>query len=196
MCIAESFFSQVLSSGSPRGWEIVKKHLYTIGYEGAVLGDFLATLKQVGITHLVDVRELPISRRKGFAKTALSEALDEAGIEYLHLKGLGDPKEGRDAARAGDIATFKRVFSNHLRTKAALHDLERAYEVMQIGAACLMCYERSPSDCHRSIVAKRLSDLSGVTVAHLGVRHGSAKNDRKIGKGARLNSGQGAAARR
>ena len=174
----------------------MKKHIYTIGYEGAALDDFIVTLRAAGVTHLVDVRELAISRRKGFAKTALSTALERAGIEYLHLKGLGDPKEGRDAARAGDMNTFRRVFAGHLKTKPALNDLERAYEVMQIGSACLMCYERSPGDCHRSIVAKKLSDLSGMAVAHLGVRHGSAKNDRKIGKGARLNSSQGAAARR
>ena len=174
----------------------VKKTLHTIGYEGALLADFVATLVVAGVSHLVDVRELPISRRKGFAKTALSEALGRAGIEYIHLKGLGDPKEGREAARAGDMATFKRVFTGHMKTKAALHDLERACEIVQIGNACLMCYERSPSDCHRSIVAKKISDLSEVVVTHLGVRHGSAKNDRKVGKGARLNSSQGVAARR
>lgn len=173
-----------------------KKTLYTIGYEGALLADFVATLKLTGVSHLIDVRELPISRRKGFAKTALSDALMAAGIEYVHLKGLGDPKEGREAAKAGDMATFKRVFSNHMKSKPALHDLERAQQIVQNGGACLMCYERNPVDCHRSIVAKKISDLDEVVVAHLGVRHGSAKNDGKIGKGARLNSGQGAAARR
>src|ERR1700754_3761106 len=118
------------------------KTLATIGYEGASLEDFIATLKVAAVHTLVDVRELPISRRPGFAKNALSIALENAGIKYVHLKGLGDPKEGREAARAGDFATFTRIFSRHMGTAVARSDLADAVKLSAQGDVCLMCYER------------------------------------------------------
>lgn len=167
----------------------------TIGYEGAALGDFLATLKAARVTTLLDIRELPISRRRGFAKTALATALEAAGIRYVHLAGLGDPKEGRDAARAGDTAKFLRVFKRHMKTKAAKDDLGRAAKYAQSEAVCLMCYERDPSGCHRKIVADSLVDLLKVEVRHLGVRDGIA-SEQQASEGARPHSRQGSATRR
>lgn len=96
--------------------------LATIGYEGSSLQDFIATLRAASIRTLIDVRALPISRRPGFAKNALSKALAEAGIDYVHLKGLGDPKEGRDAARANDLETFLKSSCSTWRHKwLAMH---------------------------------------------------------------------------
>jgi uncharacterized protein (DUF488 family) len=155
--------------------------LATIGYESANLADFIATLREAGISRLIDVRELPISRRKGFAKSALSEALTLAGIEYLHLRGLGDPKEGREAARAGNIAHFRSTFSRHLRTKDAQSDLRSAVSYVAKGGACLMCYERDHTKCHRSIVAKRISSMIDANVRHLGVKHGFGRRYVQIG---------------
>jgi len=150
--------------------------LATIGYESAELVDFIATLKQAGVNRLIDVRELPISRRKGFAKKALSEALTRAGIEYLHLRGLGDPKEGRDAARAGNMALFTRVFNRHMKSESARTDLQSAVRYAAEGGVCLMCYERDPSVCHRSIVASAISGEVKITVRHLGVREGIGRD--------------------
>jgi uncharacterized protein (DUF488 family) len=150
--------------------------LATIGYESADLADFIATLQQAGISRLLDVRELPISRRKGFAKRALSEALIHAGIEYVHLRGLGDPKEGREAARAGNVAQFTRVFSRHMESEVAQADLQAAMRYVAEGGACLMCYERDHTGCHRSIVAKTISGMVDVGVRHLGVRHGLSRH--------------------
>ena len=156
--------------------------LATIGYESACLEDFVATLLAASISKLVDVRELPISRRKGFAKKALSAAVESAGISYIHLGGLGDPKEGREAARAGDLKRFLRIFSRHLRAPEAQADLARAVELTASGGACLMCYERTPDECHRNLVADAISARIGnLSVRHLGVRHGLAAtqpNDR------------------
>lgn len=146
--------------------------LYTIGYEGAELGDFVATLKAAGIETLVDVRELAISRRKGFAKKALSEALGLAGIEYLHLKGLGDPKPGREAARAGDYKAFKRIFSAHMKSELAQEHLSVAEETLKSTTGCLMCYERDPLHCHRAIVADTISETLNIKIRHLGVQSG------------------------
>lgn len=155
--------------------------LSTIGYEGASLHDFLATLQAAGVSKLIDVRELPISRRAGFAKKALAEALEAAGIRYVHLKGLGDPKKGRAAARAADKTTFLRVFSKHMRTPEAQADLERAIKLAVEGGACLMCYERRPEDCHRRLVADAISARVPISIRHLGVRNGIAASGPKNG---------------
>jgi uncharacterized protein (DUF488 family) len=155
--------------------------LATIGYESAELADFIATLKLAGVTRLLDVRELPISRRKGFAKKALSEALGRAGIDYVHLRGLGDPKEGRQAARAGNFVQFRRVFNRHMLSALAQADLQSAVRYVAEGGACLMCYERDHTNCHRGIVAETLSSKMGVVVRHIGVKHGLGQHGRSGG---------------
>jgi uncharacterized protein (DUF488 family) len=90
--------------------------IYTIGYEGASVQGLIGTLEHMGIQHVLDVRELPQSRRPGFSKKVLAEALAQAGIEYSHLRQLGDPKNGREAARRGDINEFKAIFEAHMDT--------------------------------------------------------------------------------
>lgn len=143
--------------------------LATIGYEGAALDDFLTTLKKEGIRHLVDVRELPISRKRGFAKSKLAEALNAAGIQYTHLRELGDPKPGREAARRGDFKSFRRIFGLHLSSAPAQAALDRLENIASQGGACLMCYEKSAENCHRSIVASALQKRRGNLVLHLNV---------------------------
>jgi uncharacterized protein (DUF488 family) len=146
--------------------------LATIGYEGATLEDFLATLSTARVRTLVDVRELPISRRAGFAKNALSAALANVGIKYVHLKGLGDPKPGREAARANDHKKFLSIYIAHLKTSAAQDHLAEAVSLSEGGGACLMCYERDPQVCHRKLVADRISAITGSVIRHLGVQEG------------------------
>lgn len=148
---------------------------FTIGYEGASLEDFLATLKHVGVRQLVDIRDFPGSRRKGFSKNALREALETEGISYEHLKGLGDPKAGRDAARAGRFEEFLAIFTAHMQTEAALADLEKAAALVKETTACLLCYERDNRTCHRNIVSDRISKITGLAVHNIGVRHGAAQ---------------------
>src|ERR1700751_6123716 len=96
--------------------------LATIGYEGASAEAFDATLENAGIELVVDVRAVAVSRRRGFSKSSLAARLEAAGLRYVHLRGLGDPKPGRDAARAGDLARFRAVFSAHLETEGAQGD--------------------------------------------------------------------------
>jgi len=149
--------------------------LATIGYEAAELADFVATLRAASIDCLIDIRELAISRRKGFAKRALSAALSTAGIRYVHLRGLGDPKAGRDAAKAGDFTTFRAIFSTHLKSDTAQADLQTAVSIAKGGGACLMCYERDHDACHRSIVAKEISVAVPVVIYPLLVKEGFGK---------------------
>src|SRR3569833_4579530 len=94
--------------------------IFTIGYEGATMDEFIGALQRAGVKRIIDVRALPLSRRPGFSKTPLKGALDEAGIEYLHLKALGTPAEGRSAARAGRHADLERIYAGQLELPAAI----------------------------------------------------------------------------
>lgn len=141
--------------------------LYTVGYEGADLGDFIATLKAHKIKQIIDVRDLPLSRKRGFSKNALTAALAKFGIGYVHLKSLGDPKPGRDAARSGDIAAFRQIYTHHLATDLAKAGLVAAATAARETVSSLLCYERDHIDCHRAIVAERIK--SGFKVQHIEV---------------------------
>lgn len=123
---------------------------------------------------LLDVRQLPQSRRPGFSKRVLSDALQDAGIGYRHIRQLGDPKPGRDAARRGDMAEFRSIFGAHLASDESKIAIQDAAAVSQEETVALMCYERTPKDCHRSIVAERIRDIVSVEIVHLGVQPGRA----------------------
>ncbi|MER2527261.1 MAG: DUF488 domain-containing protein [Candidatus Competibacter denitrificans] len=146
------------------------KALYTIGYEGATLDEFLITLRQTGVNLLLDIREIPISRRKGFSKSVLKQALEATGIDYQHEKRLGSPKTIRDQLRLDkNYDAFFARFNDYLDTQA---------DVLQIladqlpGKVALMCYERDPQICHRRVVANALSQLTGLPPQNLGVQKG------------------------
>ncbi len=141
--------------------------IMTIGYERADPARLISALRAAGARTLVDVRAVPVSRKTGLSKRALASALEEAGLGYAHLVGLGNPKAGRDTGKAGDWATFHRIFAAHMETEAAGEALARAAEIAAAGPVCLMCYERVPETCHRAIVADRLADMLGTDVRHL-----------------------------
>ena len=132
--------------------------LMTIGYEGSTIDDFVRTLEVAGVKVLVDVRAVTVSRKKGFSKNGLAARLEKHGIRYIHAKDLGDPKPGREAARAGDFKTFRHIFGEHLATDAAQHAVREVAAIARGEMTCLMCYERDPSTCHRQIVATQLRD--------------------------------------
>jgi uncharacterized protein (DUF488 family) len=141
--------------------------LFTIGYEDATPARLVEALRGAGVTALVDVRALANSRKPGFAKTALSAVLAEAGIGYRHVKALGTPAEGRAAVRAGRPAEMRRIFGAHLaglEAQAALAALagQAGHETI-----CLLCLESDPARCHRTLVAEAVAATSGVAVTHL-----------------------------
>ncbi len=144
--------------------------LSTIGYESAQLSHFIGTLQTAGVEILVDVRDRAQSRRKGFSKTALSDALKAVGIDYLHLRELGDPKAGREAARAGEWKKFRKIYDEVVASMAAQDALDEIELIAEKQHACLLCYERDPSTCHRSIVADIVAGRIGLKPQHLGVR--------------------------
>ena len=130
----------------------------------------LDALRAAGVQLLVDVRAVASSRRPGFAKTRLAANLEEAGIGYVHLRGLGTPSDGRAAARSGRHDEMHRIFIEHLATDAAESDLQALVDLVQGGRrTCLLCFEADPAHCHRSIVAAALARRIPVDVQHLAV---------------------------
>ncbi len=141
--------------------------LLTIGYAKTGLGEFIATLKSNGVTTLLDVREIPISRCKGFSKSALAEAVRAAGIEYRHERKLGSPKPIRARLYAdGDYSRFFASFGTYLKSQQPL--LKQVAKELTGGVA-LMCFERDAATCHRSVVARHLEHLTGLTTKHIEV---------------------------
>ncbi len=147
----------------------------TIGYEKASLSDFVKTLEVCEIDILVDVRDRAQSRRPGFSKTALSAAVNEVGIDYVHYKALGDPKEGREAARAGKFDLFQKIFLEVLSTNEAQEALFEVKELAKNSNICLMCYERDQRECHRKIIAERLEVMLDCKPNHVGVQKFASK---------------------
>ena len=139
--------------------------IYTIGYEATTMADFLAALTVAGVKRVIDVRALPLSRRPGFSKSSLAASLAEAGIGYVHLKALGTPKPGRDAAKKGDVATLRAVYAEQLELPEA-----QAQAAIMMGLAAelpsaLLCYERDPCHCHRTLLLAAVGE--GIDVKDL-----------------------------
>jgi uncharacterized protein (DUF488 family) len=145
------------------------KALYTFGYEGLTIEAFIQRLQQARVQLIVDVRELPLSRKKGFSKTAFREALAAAGIDYEHRPALGCPKPVRDRYKAdGDWQVYTRGFLAHLSSqKAEIDDLTRVARAQQ---ACLVCFEADFGACHRTYVARAAHGAGAPAVQHLTAR--------------------------
>ena len=145
--------------------------LFTIGYEQTPSKAVLDELESAGVKLLVDVRAVTSSRRPGFSKNQLAAGLDERGIAYVHLKGLGTPKEGRLAARSGQYAELERIFAKHLKTPQAKEEMdELSALVKKAGPVCLLCYERDHEHCHRRFIAEIIEARDGVKVENLKAR--------------------------
>ena len=131
--------------------------IFTIGYEGSTLPEFIAALKRAGVRRVIDVRALPLSRRPGFSKTALSGALNEAGMEYVHLKALGTPSDGRTAARAGRHADMARIYAGQLELPEAIAQGAQMLALAREEPTALLCMEREPAHCHRTLLLKAVA---------------------------------------
>ena len=132
--------------------------IYTIGYEATTMADFLAALTAAGVRRVIDVRALPLSRRPGFSKSSLAASLAEAGIDYVHLKALGTPKRGRDAAKKGDVATLTAVYDEQLELPEAQAAAARMLELASEMPSALLCYERDPCHCHRTLLLAAMGE--------------------------------------
>lgn len=150
--------------------------LMTVGYEGLTVEQFFVLLTTNNVETLVDVRELPLSRKPGFSKTKLRKLSEQHGIQYIHIRQLGSPRSIRhDYREHKDWHEFASLFSRYLsRQDEALQTLE-----VRIAAerCCLLCFESDHSLCHRSIVADKLSaDMD----SKFEIRHLSIKAEMKV----------------
>jgi uncharacterized protein (DUF488 family) len=141
--------------------------LATIGYEQARLDDVIDRLKAADVGLLVDVRAVAASRRPGFSKTILGASLEAAGIGYRHLRGLGTPKAGRDAARAGRTGEMQAIYRAHLEEPQAILELDLATKLATERPIALLCYEADACRCHRAIVADLIQGRIACEVIHL-----------------------------
>ena len=139
--------------------------IFTIGYEGTTVGEFLNALKEAGVRRVIDVRALPLSRRPGFSKSALRAALDEAGIEYVHLKALGTPANGRAAARAGKQAELEKIYAGQLELPEAIAQSAQMLDLAGEMPSALLCMERDPAQCHRTLLLDAVA--ANAEVIHL-----------------------------
>jgi uncharacterized protein (DUF488 family) len=142
-------------------------NIYTVGYEGLALEEFLQQLRRARVQIVVDVRDVPLSRKRGFSKTALAAALDAAGMKYLHVRSLGCPKPIRDQYRANrDWKAYTAAFMDHLRKQGVA--VGQLAAVCKGSAAALLCYEADAGFCHRTYVARAAAAISGGNVLHIG----------------------------
>ena len=137
--------------------------IFTIGYEGTTVPEFLAALKDAGVERVIDVRALPLSRRPGFSKSPLRAALAEAGIDYAHLKALGTPAEGRSAARAGRHEDLRRIYAGQLELPEAIAQGAQMLDLAGEKPSALLCMERDPAGCHRSLLLAAVAPDADVT---------------------------------
>src|SRR5215813_8428069 len=131
--------------------------IFTIGYEGTTVPELIAALKQAGVERVIDVRALPLSRRPGFSKSPLKASLEEAGIGYVHLKALGTPSAGRTAARAGRHADMARIYAGQLELPEAMVEAAQMLELAHEKPSALLCMERDPAHCHRTLLLKAVA---------------------------------------
>ena len=137
--------------------------IFTIGYEATTMGEFIDALAEAGVARVIDVRALPLSRRPGFSKTPLKGALAEAGIHYVHLRALGTPASGREAARKGRHDDLKRIYAGQLELPEAIAEGAQMLDLAREKPSALLCYERDPAGCHRTLLLAAIAPEAEVT---------------------------------
>ncbi|MEU8863164.1 DUF488 family protein, N3 subclade [Streptomyces umbrinus] len=141
--------------------------LWSAGYEGRDIDSFVASLLDSRIDVVADVRLTPISRKRGFSKTRLGEALAEADIEYIHLRGLGNPKDNREPFWDGRVDLGRTRFRGLLQSAEAQSDLDRLAERALQSRVAVLCFEKDESRCHRQVVLETVSKQAALPVIPL-----------------------------
>jgi uncharacterized protein (DUF488 family) len=146
----------------------VQPVLFTIGYEQhREPGSLVDALSAAGVERLVDVRELPMSRRRGFSKTRLREVLEAAGFSYEHQRALGNPKPYRDLYRSGEQARGARLYRAYLRNGSSMAVDELSESLLE-HKTCVLCFERDHRTCHRDVIVQELTErIPALLVTHL-----------------------------
>ena len=141
--------------------------LVSVGYEGRSAEDLIAVLLDAGVEVVADIRLNPTSRKPGLSKTKLSAALADAGLEYVHLRALGNPKENRDPFWSGKVATGVRRFRELLQAPEPAASLDELTELAREHRVAVLCFERDHERCHRQVVTAAVTERStSTTVAY------------------------------
>jgi uncharacterized protein (DUF488 family) len=149
----------------------MNRKLFTIGYTGFNVDEFVGTLKHQAIDCLIDVREIPLSRKRGFSKGALAERLEQSGIGYRHLRLLGSPRSLRHEVRGtADFETFFAGVNRHLSERKSQVQITEAINVARHTRSCLMCCCSDWRYCHRKCVVDEILKRSFFFVEHLTLR--------------------------
>ena len=153
--------------------------IFTIGYEGLEIDTFMSMLKRHRIETIVDVRELPLSRKPGFSKKSLEGLLNLSGREYVHMVNLGCPKPIRDRYREdGNWKRYTDAYLKQLKTQA---DTIAELSVLALSSNCaLLCYEADANFCHRSMVATAVGNFCDVRVAHIRASDAKTMNSERL----------------
>jgi uncharacterized protein (DUF488 family) len=141
--------------------------LFTIGYEAATQGEVIGRLKAAGVETLVDVRAVAASRRAGFSKTLLAESLRAEGVEYIHLRALGTPKAGREAAKKGYVREMRAIFAEHMAEPDAQIQLAQLKALARETNVAMLCFEADHAGCHRAVLAEQLAAEDGFEIVNL-----------------------------
>lgn len=141
--------------------------LVSVGYEGRTAADLLAVLLEQNVDVVADVRLTPMSRKPGLSKTKLREALAAAGVDYVHLKALGNPKENREPFWTGAVAAGVIRFRELMTAPEPLASLEDLTELARTRRVAVLCFERDHDRCHRQVVTDEVAARSvGTSVAY------------------------------
>jgi uncharacterized protein (DUF488 family) len=139
---------------------MAKHSIYTAGYAGFDQEGFLAKLELFKVAVVIDIRQKPISRNHDFTRSRLQPFLEQNGIQYLHLQELGVPTEYRDELKKdGDLKEYFKKFRRYLAGQK--DTLQKLYKMATQQTCCLLCLEKVPSECHRSVVGDCLMKLNG-----------------------------------
>lgn len=141
--------------------------LCTVGYERRTVDELITALTRAAVEVLVDVRLTPLSRKPGLSKNRIATRLYAAGIDYLHLPQLGNPRDNRDGFRRGDDAAVAK-YRDVLRTPEGQAALDQLLRLATHRRVAVMCFEREAADCHRSMVADALVEARAtLRIVHL-----------------------------
>jgi len=139
---------------------------FTLGYQFHSLTTLLNLLSANEVSVLIDVRQNPVSRKRGFSRISLEKNAARLGIEYLHFPCLGTPPQIRKFyGRTGNVRQALKRYEAHLASrKKCLESLVRRVTCRQF---CLLCLESDYTSCHRSIIARHLTEMMGCSPIHL-----------------------------
>jgi transcriptional regulator with XRE-family HTH domain len=135
----------------------VPSQVIGLGYEGLDQAGLISHLQQQRVDVVVDVRLTPLSRKKGLSKTALREGLGAASIDYVHLAGLGNPKDNRAGYSDPENQQVRDTFRTLLQREQSVQQLEQLRQMARERTVALLCFEKDEQVCHRQQVLAALA---------------------------------------